>query len=312
MSRATWISMVVLFGLFLATTLALRDPGDSEQWPARIDARLDGISGRIDEVDESVNTLRASVAALEQGASDSEAVVQRLEQETRDLRERGPNAQAEAEVEAEADTASYRALTSDDKQSSPEQNEADFRRLLDGVLGGGPTASPEDQELFWKLARTGDTIDRIIDDLEAFIENDPDDHESRMELADTYVAKLLTVASGPERGVWGTKAENQWKEVASRDETHWESRFKMGNSLSYYPAFLNRTPEAIDWLEKGVKLLDRQPVEDRHAENYARLASIYQREGKVDLARTTLNAGLTRHPDHVQMTSLENNLKESD
>ncbi len=66
--------------------------------------------------------------------------------------------------------------------------------------------------------------------------------------------------------MWGTKAENQWKEVSSRDESHWESHFKMGNNLSYYPSFLNRTQESIDWLEKGVKILEREPVDDRHAD----------------------------------------------
>ena len=45
------------------------------------------------------------------------------------------------------------------------------------------------------------------------MEQNPRHEEARMGLADAYVAKLLTVPGGPERGIWGMKAEKQWQTI---------------------------------------------------------------------------------------------------
>ena len=115
---------------------------------------------------------------------------------------------------------------------------------------------------------------------------------------------------GPERGVWSNKAEAQWKDVAERDPTHWQSRFNLGNNLSYYPTYLNRTQDAIEWLQEGIEILDRSPVEERHIQNFIRLSHLHSRAGNADQARATLVAGLARHPESAALRSALESMEE--
>lgn len=182
-----------------------------------------------------------------------------------------------------------------DTHTNPDDEPA-FRAMLARVLGIASDATPEEQTRFWEMARSSGHLARIIESLEDRIADDPKDAAARMQLADAYVAKLLTVPAGPERGVWGMKAEAQWKAVAERDPNHWESQYRLGENWSHYPDFMNKTADAIGAFERARTIFEASPPDPRQAGAYVQLARLYLKQGNTDLARQVLGAGTARFP----------------
>jgi len=178
--------------------------------------------------------------------------------------------------------------------------QAEFLALLAaGVLDDG--GSREQQERFWELCRTTPVLGELIADLEAQVEADPGDVAARMQLADAYVAKLLTVPGGPERGLWSERAEQQWKSIAATDQGHWESRFALGENYSYYPPFMNKAAEALSWLGEARALQGALPPQPAFARTYALIARVQQQQGQAAAARATLQDGLRLYPDDAEL-----------
>ncbi len=195
------------------------------------------------------------------------------------------------------------AATAD--HNDPDALETEFADLLAlGILDDfGNRATPDQEARFWELARTTNVLSDLIDNIEAALAADPGNAELRMELADAYVTKLLTVPAGPERGVWGVKAEQQWKDVAAANPQHWESEFRLGVNYSYYPSFLNKTGEAIAGMERARAILANRPAEPRHVQTYIVLSRLYDTQGDGDKARAALLEGLNRHPGDADLAA---------
>ena len=287
MSRTPWIPMAVLFAIFLGTSIAVRAIQDSDPDLEPFERGLEQLSERLDEIELSVRSASKKFVMLEAQSTEVTSAVRSFEQKSDEF------ARVAARLESIAAAAPGTFQQSGNEQSD-EQRAEDFIALVDRVLTD--EASGEEQEQFWKLAKFGNTMDSVIDELENQVDRSPGDVYARMKLASAYVAKLLTVAVGPERGVWSNKAEAQWKDVAEQDPTHWQSRFNLGNNLSYYPTYLNRSQDAIEWLQKSVDTLDGSPVEERHIQSFTRLSHLHCRVGNAEQARAILVDGLTRHP----------------
>ncbi len=174
----------------------------------------------------------------------------------------------------------------------------EFAEILEGVFAAGQSMQMDlaAHERFWELARSTGVLKDLIEDLEAKVNKRPGDLDARLELADAYVAKLLTVPIGPERGVWGTKAESEWQEVLRQDDRNWEAQFKLAESLSYYPDFLGRGPEALASFERTREIQESGPTRKEHAQTYLSLSRLYQRSSQPERAVEALRSGLQRHP----------------
>ncbi len=175
----------------------------------------------------------------------------------------------------------------------------DFRALQEKVWKG--EATPDEEARFWKMARTTGVVDELITDLEGKVKEKPTDIDSRMNLADAYVAKLLSIPGGPEQGVWAMKAETQWKTVVKQDENHWGANYSIAESWSWYPEQLGKTPDAIKQFEKVRKIQDGMTPDKQHANTYLRLSMLYNRQNNTKKAREALVAGIERHPEHEQL-----------
>ncbi len=186
---------------------------------------------------------------------------------------------AAATVESAIEPAVFTALMTDVLRSS-----------RDGM------ASTEDQERFWQAARTTPMVDDTIAALEARVGASPADGEARMQLADAYVAKLLTVPAGPERGIWGVKAESQWQSVVDSDPNHWDAQYSLAYNWSMYPEFLNRTDDAIAGFEQALEIQSRVAPQPTHAKTYVHLARMWGVKGDAAKAREVLELGRARHP----------------
>ena len=223
--------------------------------------------------------------------SDRSDRVERLETEMASLREtlrdtpRMPSPAVTPEPEAAPTT---EAAETDDL---PE-----FERLRGRVFAWN--ATDEESARFWELARTSKLLPQLISRLKAAVEADPNQVAARMQLAQAYVAKLYTVPNGPERGVWAVQAEGQWREVLQRNEANWEARFSLAFSLSQWPAFLNKTPDAIREFETLMTQQETGRPETHQARVYVQLVRMYGSRGQADKAAAALKRGLARHPDN--------------
>ena len=179
------------------------------------------------------------------------------------------------------------------------ERRARFEALRDKVWAGTATADEEAQ--FWNLARTTGVLDETVKDLEGLVNDTPRDIARRMQLADAYTQKLLTVPDGPERGVWAGKAEAQWAKVLEIDDRHWEARFNRAFSWSQWPPFLGKGPAAIEQFEILRGQQESGRAEPHHVQVYVSLAELYRGQGNVSRANEVLRAGVDRHPDNDRL-----------
>src|SRR5688572_14429973 len=110
---------------------------------------------------------------------------------------------------------------------------AEYQALRKKVFRDQATA--DEQKRFFEILKGPGFIDGLLADLEAKVAAAPGDPDARLGLADAYISKLFTVPAGPEMGVWGGKAEEQWKEILKQDDRHWQARYSLAFSWSQYP-----------------------------------------------------------------------------
>jgi len=171
--------------------------------------------------------------------------------------------------------------------------------LLEKVFSG--KATEEEEHRFWELARTTGRVDDLIQSLEGKVKDAPGDVPARMNLAQAYIAKLLTIPDGPEKGLWSMKAEGQWKKVLEAEPDHWEARYSLAFNWSMWPDFLNKTPDAIREFEKLKEVQEHGSPQDHQADTYFQLSRLYLKQGKRDKAQEILKTGLSRHPESSEL-----------
>ena len=161
--------------------------------------------------------------------------------------------------------------------------------------------TPEQMQRFYALARDAGLLDGSIAELEAHVARDAGDLDSRMQLADLYVAKLMTIPHGPEQGIWGERAEGQWRAVTELDPEHWRANFALGHNFAFYPDVMGKTREAIHYLEEARRIQENGAPDDEHVRVYLALSRLHSRQGDEDRARAVLESGLRRHPSNAEL-----------
>ncbi len=170
-----------------------------------------------------------------------------------------------------------------------------FEELRAKVWSGA--ASADEEADFWALARTTGALDEVVVELAAKVEAAPRDIELRMQLANAYTAKLLTVPDGPERGIWAGKAEGEWGQILEVDPEHWQSRYNRAFSWSQWPPFMNKAPAAINEFETLRAKQESLAPAKKYGQVYLDLFNLYRSQGNLDKALASLRAGVERHPD---------------
>lgn len=102
--------------------------------------------------------------------------------------------------------------------------------------------------------------------------------------------------SGPEQGLWGGRAEEQWLAAVDLDDAHWAAHSSLGTTYSYYPEVMGKTGDAIRHLERAREIQRTLQPAPEHVQTYLFLAQMYKGDGSVDAARDVLIEGLQHHP----------------
>lgn len=198
-----------------------------------------------------------------------------------------------ADPAARADTSPARAAQGADESRATRIEE--LRELGAKVLRDAATA--EERERFFRLSKEDGLVDALTAAALASVDAEPESAAAHMQLADAYLLKLYSVPGGPEQGLWGERAEQEWKRVAEIDPEHWDARFRLAESWSYYPDVMNKTGDAVALFERLRQIQEARTPEPRHALVYGFLHRLYLRQGEREKAEEALAAGLRRHPE---------------
>lgn len=266
--------LLIAAALFFLNPGIVHSPGDE---------RLAALEARLDQVPVGSEDMQASLFALIGRIDDLE---NRLDRRPRSDLQPATQSQASTEPSGKVPSTST---------NLPKQ---DFRRLMAKVVRVSMegSASPEEQQAFWETARNTNVVDDAIDELEARVQANERDDDARMDLADAYVTKLLTVPAGPERGIWGVRAEAEWQAVIDNNPDHWDAQYTLAYNYSMYPDFVSKTEEAVAGFENALAIQERNTPTPEHSQTYVQLARLYEKQGKTAEARKLLEQGSVRHP----------------
>lgn len=152
------------------------------------------------------------------------------------------------------------------------------------------------QALFQKLREAG-RIDEYVAAIEALAAADPQNPALQVALGNAYLQKLFGVGNSPEAGPLAYKSDAAFDRALALDDHSWDARFTKAVSLSNWPAFLGRGPEAIEHFEILLEQQAEVPPEPRFALTYLFLGNMYQSAGNRAKALETWREGLQRFPE---------------
>jgi tetratricopeptide (TPR) repeat protein len=209
--------------------------------------------------------------------------------------------------QSDLDAAVERALASHGEAlaSSPAESAAHAPARLDAQSAFAQLTDPaldwEDRRAKWtELAKAG-LLDEVLALYEKNAAENPNDTKAQTALGNAYLNKLFNSPQGPEAGIWGTKADKAFDRALALDDHNWEARYVKAVSLSNWPAFLGKQPEAIANLEILVQQQSQAKLQPHYAQTYLILGNLYQQNGKADQALAMWQQGQALFPNDAEL-----------
>jgi len=189
-------------------------------------------------------------------------------------------------------------------QPAPTAAELDFAKVpideLVRELSRG-LGNQERQELFQRLRDAG-RIDEYVARIEELAAASPDDPDLQVALGNAYLQKLFDVPAGtPEQGTWAFKSDHAFDRALELDDHNWNARFLKAVSLSNWPAFLGRGPEAIANFEELFDQQDEVAPRPEFAMTYLFLGNLRQANGEMTKALEIWREGLAHFPERDEL-----------
>ncbi len=158
----------------------------------------------------------------------------------------------------------------------------------------------EQQNVFQELRDAG-RMDEYVAEAERRAAAYPDDPDLQVALGVAYLQKLFEVGNTPEAGTWAVQADQAFDRALELDDTNWGARFTKAVSLSNWPAFLGRGPEAIEHFEVLLDQQEETATRPEFAMTYLFLGNLYQANGEKERALETWRDGLELFPDSDEL-----------
>ena len=259
--------------------------------------------------------LRTDFAALKADRAKDQAALAHLKSKLEGLDQRagrgadqrsGVIETSEPAPKLEESSQPVKAVTA--AKPAPADAVEDFADLQKKVMGG--TATEEERERFWKLTREKPgLLDDVIKQMEKAAADDPRNKEAHRRLAEAYLAKLMAVPDGIQKGIWSNKMIAEEKKILEIDPGDWEARFSIATNYSFWPEQFNKRPDAIKEYETLKKLQESRPVDPKYAQTYLQLRQLYLKEGRTDDAKAVLEEGLRLYPDDAELIKARDGVK---
>ena len=249
--------------------------------------------------------LEASIAALRDGQAELARAVERLDA----AREVAPTRQAIPGISDEQVTRVLEAMF--------EARGVELSSLVDAaaVEGAGPLSVDtalaqiaagmgyDEKEELWKQLREAGLIDDMVAAFKARADQYPDVADAQAQLGDAYLQKLFGVPDN-EKGKWSMLADRSYDEALDIDPKHWDARFAKAISLSHWPSFMGRGPEAMKHFET---LIEQQESSGGghagYANSYLFLGNMYHQAGKREEAKEVWQRGYNLHPGSAALAA---------
>jgi hypothetical protein len=261
------ISFLVSVPAAALTTVLLRsDRGESPTGDSGLEQRLDGLQADLERLEREFPELSVRLAtpagtpAL--SADEIRAIVAAA------IEERG------------------RSAASAPDEGAPFDVDAFVEELRTGGLDEAARAE------LWKRLRAPDQVDAVIAELERRVDAAPRDSMAHTELGWGYFAKMLSAATGPERGQWGQRGADALIEALRVDERNWDARYTLAQHLFY----ADMRGDAVRHFEMLVEQQDDRIPEERHANAYLWLGNIRADQGDAAGAGRIWAEGLRIFP----------------
>jgi tetratricopeptide (TPR) repeat protein len=172
------------------------------------------------------------------------------------------------------------------------------------------TATDAEKEKFWKLVREKPgLLDDLIKRLEKASADSPRDKEALRRLSDAYLAKLMAVPDGMEKGAWSNKMIATERKILEVDPQDWDARYSIAMNYSFWPEQFNKRPDAIKEFDTLKRIQESRSPEPKFAQTYLQLRQLYLKEGRVDDAKAILEEGLRRFPEDAELIKARDGAK---
>ena len=244
---------------------------------AELRTELQALAKRVDALQAEHATKLESAGGTRLSQSDIDAAVERA------LASRAESGPADA-------ASASRAGGAGAKLDAP----GAFAQLTD------PALSWEDRRKKWSEIAKAGLLDEVLALYEKQAADNPNDTKAQTALGNAYLNKLFNSPQGPEAGVWGTKADKAFDRALALDDHNWEARYVKAVSLSNWPAFLGKQPEAIANLETLVQQQSQGELRPEYAQTYLILGNLYKQTGKSDQALAMWQQGLALFPGNAE------------
>jgi|GEM_PF-1399634 len=171
-----------------------------------------------------------------------------------------------------------------------------YAQLLD------PTLDWQARTNLWAQAAAAGQLEAVYELFAQAVRDNPNDPQAQTRLGLACLERITHgKLTGPEAGIWGTKADKAFDAALALDERNWEARFSKAISLSNWPAFLGKQGAAIQQFQTLIAQQESGAPEAHHAQTYYFLGNMYLQTGRKDEALATWRQGLTRHPGNEQL-----------
>lgn len=196
-----------------------------------------------------------------------------------------------------------------DGRAAKDAADADaFAALQKKVFDGEATS--DEQAKFWAQLRTKpEILDGLIKDAEKAVADSPRDKQARRREANLYLAKLMSVPDGMEKGIWSNKMIGSEKAILDIDPNDWDAHTSIATNYSFWPEQFNKRPDAIKEFEAARKIQESTTPDPKHAGTYLQLRILYLKDGRTDDAKAVLDEGLRRFPDDEELKKAKEGAK---
>jgi tetratricopeptide (TPR) repeat protein len=272
--------------------------------------RWTDLQGMIRTDDEHIAGMGEKVRGLEKKADESTS---RANRAISDARAALDYAKSLEERLVRAPVGGPRMVDESGKEASAKASErpldaGEFDDLKKKLFADEATA--EEQARFWELAREKPALlGDYIKELEKAAADAPRDKEAHRRLAEAYVAKLMVVPDGMEKGLWSNKSIAEQKKILELDPDDWGAHVSIATNYSFWPEQFNKRPDAIKEFEAARRIQEGRTPEPRFAHTYLQLRQLYLKEGKTDDAKAVLDEGLRRFPDDEELKKARDGVK---
>jgi len=178
-------------------------------------------------------------------------------------------------------------------ESAPDEAATALSRDVD-MLASTNTSYSDRQALLKKLKDSGE-LNQAIAELQQRAAANPNDAETLVALGEASLKKF-PMPDYDQSGILALQVDQAFSAALKIDPSDWEAQYFKADSLSHWPAEMNKGPQVIQQLSTLIDQQETMTPQPQFAQSYVLLGDQYQKAGQSDYAVATWKLGLAQFP----------------